>query len=94
LWGFCAGCRFAERCRGGCTWTAHAFFDRPGNNPYCHHRALTLAAAGRRERVVQVGRAPGVPFDNGMFELVEEPLDAAWSTADTLRFTAARVRWA
>ena len=93
LWGFCRSCEFADRCRGGCTWTAHAFFDRPGNNPYCHHRALSQARAGLRERVVQVNPAPGVPFDNGVFELVEEPLDAAWAGDDPLRFTRERVRW-
>jgi radical SAM protein with 4Fe4S-binding SPASM domain len=93
LWGFCRTCEFADRCRGGCTWTAHAFFDRPGNNPYCHHRALTLARAGRRERVVQVKPAPGVPFDNGVFQLVEEPLEAPWLRDDPLRFTRDRVRW-
>src|SRR5688572_15031911 len=93
LWGFCRECRFADTCRGGCTWTAHAFFDRPGNNPYCHHRTLTLERAGRRERVVQVRPAPGIPFDNGVFEIVEEPLDAPWPDGDPLRFTADRVRW-
>jgi radical SAM protein with 4Fe4S-binding SPASM domain len=93
LWGFCARCRYAETCRGGCTWTAHAFFDRPGNNPYCHHRALTFERAGRRERVVQARGAPGVPFDNGVFRIVEEALDAPWPADDPLRFTAARVRW-
>ena len=93
LWGFCAQCRFADVCRGGCTWTAHAFFDRPGNNPYCHHRALAFERAGRRERVVQVRAAPGVPFDNGVFEIVEEPRDAPWPADDPLRFTADRVRW-
>ena len=93
LWGFCKGCHFADPCRGGCTWTAHAFFDRPGNNPYCHHRALALAEAGRRERLVQVAKPPGTPFDNGRFEIVEEPIDAPWPDVDDLRFTADRVMW-
>lgn len=93
LWGFCRDCSFGDTCRGGCTWTARAFFDRPGNNPYCHHRTLTLERAGRRERIQQVRAAPGVPFDNGVFELVEEPLEAPWPAGDPLRFTAARVRW-
>jgi nif11-class peptide radical SAM maturase 3 len=30
LWGFCKTCEFAEMCRGGCSWTAHVFFDRRG----------------------------------------------------------------
>jgi radical SAM protein with 4Fe4S-binding SPASM domain len=76
LWGFCRSCPFAAVCLGGCTFTAHALLGRPGNNPYCHYRARTLAAAGRRERLVPAAPAPGLPFDNGRFELIEEPLDA------------------
>jgi radical SAM protein with 4Fe4S-binding SPASM domain len=76
LWGFCRTCTFAATCLGGCSFTAHAVFGRPGNNPYCHYRARTLARAGRRERLVVRTAAPGVPFDNGTFDLVEEPLDA------------------
>ena len=76
LWGFCRTCTFAAVCLGGCSFTAHAIFGRPGNNPYCHYRARTLARAGRRERLVPATAAPGDPFDNGTFDLVEEPLDA------------------
>lgn len=76
LWGFCERCVFAEACKGGCTFTAHSLLGRPGNNPYCHFRARTLAAKGLRERLVPTARAPGRPFDNGCFTLVEEPLDA------------------
>ena len=76
LWGRCASCAFAEMCRGGCNFTAHALFGRPGNNPYCHYRALELARQGRRERLVPEAPAPGTPFDHGRFALVEEPLDA------------------
>jgi len=39
LWGFCRTCTFAATCMGGCSFTAHAVFGRPGNNPYCHYRA-------------------------------------------------------
>ena len=74
LWGFCATCEYAGLCRGGCTWTSHVFFDRPGNNPYCHHRALHQAARGLQERLELVAPAPGHPFDHGRFRLVEEPL--------------------
>jgi hypothetical protein len=45
---------------------------KPGNNPYCHHRALEMAKNGKRERIVQVTAAPGEPFDNGVFEIVVE----------------------
>ncbi|MBP9205215.1 MAG: radical SAM protein [Kofleriaceae bacterium] len=72
LWGFCRTCYYADECRAGCTWTAEVLFGRPGNNPYCHHRALELAARGRRERLVAVAAAPGLPFDHGQFELIEE----------------------
>jgi radical SAM protein with 4Fe4S-binding SPASM domain len=76
-WGFCGGCYYRDVCRGGCTWTAHVFFGKPGNNPYCHHRALEHQARGLRERLVPVAPAPGRPFDHGLFELVVEPIPAA-----------------
>jgi radical SAM protein with 4Fe4S-binding SPASM domain len=75
LWGFCRTCPFAETCMAGCTFTAHSISGRPGNNPYCHYRARTLARQGLRERLVPTAPAPGVPFDHGRFEIVTEPLD-------------------
>lgn len=72
LWGFCRGCYYADTCRGGCTWTAESLLGKPGNNPICHHRALELSKLGKRERLVQVAGAPGLPFDQGRFELVVE----------------------
>lgn len=72
LWGFCRTCYYAETCRGGCSWTAHTLLGRRGNNPLCHHRALELAQAGQRERLVKVEAAPGRPFDFGRFEIVLE----------------------
>jgi len=76
LWGRCASCEFASVCQGGCSFTAHAFFGRRGNNPYCHYRAIRLRREGLRERVVMKRPAPGVPFDHAQFGLVEEPFDA------------------
>ncbi len=76
LWGFCRTCPFAETCMAGCSFTAHSLFGRPGNNPYCHYRAKTLAERGRRERLVLKRAAPGSPFDNGLFEIMEEAIDA------------------
>lgn len=73
LWGFCRSCYYADICRAGCTWTSHVFFGRPGNNPYCHHRALEHKSQGLRERLVQVKPPPGQPFDHGVFEIVVEP---------------------
>jgi hypothetical protein len=49
-------------------------FGKPGNNPLCHHRALEMRRQGKRERLVQVEQAPGIPFDNGRFEIVVEDL--------------------
>ena len=37
--------------------------NKPGNNPFCHHRALEMQKVGKRERVVQVTAAPGEPFE-------------------------------
>jgi len=93
LWGFCATCDYAKVCKGGCSWTSHVFFDRRGNNPYCHHRALTLASRGQRERVKRVKQAAGLPFDNGEFGIVLEDYGAPWPAEDPLRFTADKVKW-
>jgi Y-X(10)_GDL-associated radical SAM protein len=75
LWGFCGSCYYAPVCKAGCTWTTHVLFGRAGNNPYCHHRALELSKQGLRERIAQVEKAPGVPFDHGQFELLLESAD-------------------
>ena len=72
LWGFCRSCYYAEACMAGCTWTGFVFFGRSGNNPYCHHRALEHARAGKRERLVKLEEAPNRPFDHGRFEIVVE----------------------
>lgn len=93
LWGFCKTCEYAELCRGGCSWTAHVFFNKRGNNPYCHHRALVHAEQGLRERVVPLVRAPGQPFDNGEFELIVEPMDAPLPENDPLCFSVDRIQW-
>lgn len=76
LWGYCRGCAYAETCMGGCSFTAHAVFGRPGNNPYCYHRARMRRKEGLRERLVASDPADGRPFDHGLFEIVLEPLDA------------------
>ncbi|MBE9074114.1 nif11-class peptide radical SAM maturase 3 [Microcystis sp. LEGE 08355] len=92
LWGFCKTCEFAELCRGGCSWTAHVFFDRRGNNPYCHHRALKQAERGIRERFYLDRPAAGIPFDNGQFALVEEPFHSPLAN-DPLAFSADAIQW-
>src|SRR5262249_52817599 len=75
LWGYCRSCYYADVCRAGCSWTTHTLFGRPGNNPYCHHRTLDLAARGVRERIVRTEAPPGLPFDYGKFEIVVEGID-------------------
>lgn len=74
LWGYCQSCYYADVCRSGCTWMADTLLGKPGNNPYCHHRALEMQRAGKRERVERVQEAPGKPFDFGLFRLIEEDL--------------------
>ncbi len=93
LWGFCATCEYKSLCRAGCSWTSHVFFDRRGNNPYCHHRALVQKGRGLRERTHQKRKASGAPFDNGEFALVEEPFASPWPKDDPLHFVASKVVW-
>ncbi len=76
LWGFCKDCPFAETCLGGCTFTAHSVLGRPGNNPYCAYRASVFKKKNQRERLVPAEAAPGLPFDNGRFDIVVEAFDA------------------
>lgn len=73
LWGFCGTCYYKDHCRAGCTWTSAVLLGRPGNNPYCHHRALEHAKLGLRERIVQAAPAPGESFDHALWELIVEP---------------------
>lgn len=73
LWGYCRECYYADACKAGCTWTSDVFFGRPGNNPYCHHRALERSREGLRERLVRTEAPDGNPFDRGRFEIVLEP---------------------
>jgi hypothetical protein len=55
---------------------------KPGNNPFCHHRALEMQRAGKRERIERVEAAPGMPFDAGRFQVVEEDLPAPREAAE------------
>lgn len=78
LWGFCAGCDFKEICQGGCSFMTHTTFGRRGNNPFCYHRVTQLQKQGLRENIKQTVRAPGIPYDYGEFEIVEEPWSDDW----------------
>jgi hypothetical protein len=71
----------------------NVFFNKRGNNPYCHHRALTQAKRGVRERVFQKTRAEGKPFDNGEFSLIEEPINSPLPENDPIQFTSDRIQW-
>ncbi|PIE01371.1 MAG: heme biosynthesis protein [Thiothrix nivea] len=95
LWGFCKSCDYAALCRGACNWTAHVFFDRRGNNPYCHHRSLVNAARGIRERFAICRKPSGLPFDNGVFDLYSEAFDADFTADDNdpLRLTPDKIQW-
>lgn len=86
LWGYCAECYYADVCKAGCTWTSHCLLGRPGNNPYCIHRALERERAGLRERLVHARPAPGVPFDHGRFELILEDAPPPDDTALIMGF--------
>lgn len=72
LWGYCAECYYGDECRAGCTWMSASIFGRPGNNPYCHHRALEMNRLGKRERVALSSPAPGQPFDHARWDLIIE----------------------
>jgi radical SAM protein with 4Fe4S-binding SPASM domain len=75
LWGYCRECYYAETCMAGCTAAAEPLLGRPGNNPFCHHRALMMDRQGLRERIEQVRGAAGGGFDNGLFRVIREPKD-------------------
>lgn len=76
-WGFCRDCYYTEVCDAGCTWTTQSLLGRPGNNPYCHYRALDFAGRGLRERIVKVRDASDAPFGTGLFEIVVEHNDGS-----------------
>jgi len=75
LWGYCGQCYYADVCRAGCTATSEPLLGRPGNNPFCHHRAQELAREGLRERIELVSKGPGLPFDHGLYRVITEALD-------------------
>jgi radical SAM protein with 4Fe4S-binding SPASM domain len=87
LWGFCATCPYAERCKAGCTWTSHVLFGRPGNMPFCHSRALAFAERGMVEKLERVGSAPGVPFDYGAFNIIEDDIGPTLASDDLIGMT-------
>ena len=91
LWGYCGRCYYADVCRGGCTATAEPLLGRPGNNPFCFHRAEQLAREGLRERIELVRRGPGRPFDHGLYRIVLEALDPDRRAEEPVEITPPRV---
>jgi radical SAM protein with 4Fe4S-binding SPASM domain len=91
-WGFCGTCYYRSVCKGGCSWTAHVFFGKRGNNPYCHHRALTMRERGLTERLVMVSPGDGAPFDHGLWEIVVEPARPELPTIDPWEPSRPRAR--
>ena len=59
----------------GCTATSEPLLGRPGNNPFCHHRALEMPRRALRERIELVSAAPDIPFANGLWQVVRESAD-------------------
>jgi hypothetical protein len=51
-----------------------------------------FAAEGLRERLVAREAAPGLPFDNGRFDLLVEPLDTPEPDAPPVRERLLRIR--
>ena len=75
LWGYCRECYYAEACMGGCTAASEPLLGRPGNNPFCHHRALEMDRQGLRERIELVRGAEDRPFAAGLFRVIREHKD-------------------
>ena len=78
LWGYCRECYYADVCKAGCTAASEPLLGRPGNNPFCHHRALMMDEKGYRERIELVrGAESDLPFAQGLFRIVREHKDPA-----------------
>lgn len=76
LWGYCRDCYYAEECMGGCTAASEPLLGRPGNNPFCHHRAMEMDKQGLRERIELVrGADSDEPFSAGLFRVIREHAD-------------------
>ena len=69
--GYCAECYYRSVCRAGCTWTSDSLFGKPGNNPYCHHRAFELRKKGYVEVVERIEAADDKPFSTGLYRLTQ-----------------------
>lgn len=77
LWGYCGDCYYADQCKAGCTAVSEPLLGRPGNNPFCHHRALQMDKQGLRERIELVRKAAPDGFAFALFRVVRESKDPA-----------------
>lgn len=93
LSGFCATCEFGDVCLGGDPWMAHLLTGAVGNNPFCDHRARSLAARGDRERVVMESPAPGDPYDMAGCTTVIEDYGAKSPPTSPPSLTAEDIWW-
>ena len=91
LWGYCRECYYAETCMAGCTAVSEPVLGRPGNNPFCHHRALEMDRMGYRERIEFVRKAPDVAFGTALFRVVREHKDPALAAAGPVAVEEPRV---
>ena len=82
LWGYCAQCYYADVCKAGCTAVSEPLMGRPGNNPFCHYRALQMDGQGMRERIELVRAAPPDGFAFALFRVVREWKDATRRAAE------------
>ncbi len=82
LWGYCAECYYADVCKGGCTAVSEPLMGRPGNNPFCHYRALQMDEQGMRERIELVRPAAPDGFAFALFRVVREWTDEARRDAE------------
>jgi radical SAM protein with 4Fe4S-binding SPASM domain len=85
LWGFCRTCYYAKTCMGGCSATSEPLLGRPGNNPFCHHRALELERQGLRERIEPIAAADPASFGFGAHRLVTEAIPTNGDSAPVNR---------
>ncbi len=91
LWGYCRECYYAETCMAGCTAVSEPVLGRPGNNPFCHHRALEMDRMGYRERIEFVRKAPDVAFGTALFRVVREHKDPALAAAGPVAVEEPRI---
>jgi radical SAM protein with 4Fe4S-binding SPASM domain len=87
---FCDGCYYRDTCLAGCTWQADSVTGDGRDNPFCHYRALSLAAHGLRERIEKVEEAAPVSFAAGRFAVICEDAEGTPPSAQAWAAVVAR----